>query len=192
EVLWTRLFAQVLHHSVYPFAAVSLVFLVALASGAALGAVTLRRVSGASVATASLIAAALATSGGVWVFVRATDGLAYVGMRTGLLEYVIRIVGIAAATAGPAALASGAVLAAGGTLRAEAEGAGGIVTVVDTGEDLQLRLDNYYVLGGSAAARNERRQGLVPLLLHPRPRRAAFIGMATGITASAASALGVD
>jgi len=48
------------------------------------------------------------------------------------------------------------------------------------------------VLGGSAAARNERRQGLVPLLLHPRPRRAAFIGMATGITASAAAALGVD
>ena len=286
EVLWTRLFAQVLHNSVYSFAAVSLVFLVALASGAALGAVTLRRVSGASVATASLIAAALATSGGVWVFVRATDGLAYVGMRTGLLEYVIRIVGIAAATAGPAALASGAVLpalwaafgdrrgaarpigelaaanalgaaagaltaafvivptvglragfllaaatylvlagavapgrgalralagaallavvlldparapithlAAGETLRAEAEGAGGIVTVVDTGEDLQLRLDNYYVLGGSAAARNERRQGLVPLLLHPSPHRAAFIGMATGITASAAPALGVD
>src|SRR5207249_4805943 len=64
EVLWTRLFAQVLHNSVYSFAAVSLVFLVALASGAALGAVTLRRVSGASVATASLIAAALATSGG--------------------------------------------------------------------------------------------------------------------------------
>ena len=286
EVLWTRLFAQVLHNSVYSFATVSLVFLVALASGAALGAVILRRVSGASVAATSLVAAALATISGVWIFVRATDGLAYVGMRTGLAEYVMRIVGIAAATAGPAALASGAVLpalwaaygdrsgaarpigelaavnalgavvgaltaafvvlptvglrggfflaaatylvlaealepgrgalralagaallaivladparapithlAAGETLRAEGEGASGIVTVVDTGEDLQLRLDNYYVLGGSAAARNERRQGLVPLLLHPRPRRAAFIGMATGITASAASALGVD
>jgi len=286
EVLWTRLFAQVLHNSVYSFATVSLVFLVALASGAALGAVILRRVSGASVAATSLVAAALATISGVWIFVRATDGLAYVGMRTGLAEYVMRIVGIAAATAGPAALASGAVLpalwaaygdrsgaarpigelaavnalgavvgaltaafvvlptvglrggfflaaatylvlaealepgrgalralagaallaivladparapithlAAGETLRAEGEGASGIVTVVDTGEDLQLRLDNYYVLGGSAAARNERRQGLVPLLLHPRPRRAAFIGMATGITASAAAALGVD
>src|SRR5207244_7915167 len=47
EVLWTRLFAQVLHNSVYSFATVSLVFLVALASGAALGAVILRRVSGA-------------------------------------------------------------------------------------------------------------------------------------------------
>jgi spermidine synthase len=78
------------------------------------------------------------------------------------------------------------------TLRATAEGASGIVTVVDSDGDLQLRLDNYYVLGGSAAAVNERRLGLVPLLLHPNPRRAAFIGLATGITASAGPALGVD
>src|SRR5262249_40919975 len=59
------------------------------------------------------------------------------------------------------------------------------------GDDLQLRLDNYYVLGGSAVATNERRQGLLPLLLHPNPRRVAFIGLATGITASASPALGV-
>src|SRR5205823_5954807 len=43
----------------------------------------------------------------------------------------------------------------GETLRATAEGASGIVTVVDTGDDLQLRLDNYYVLGGTAAEANE-------------------------------------
>ena len=78
------------------------------------------------------------------------------------------------------------------TLRRSAEGASGIVAVVDTGDDRQLRLDNFYVLGGSAAARNERRQGLLPLLLHPAPRRAAFIGMATGISASAGPALGVS
>jgi len=83
-------------------------------------------------------------------------------------------------------------LAAGETLRSVAEGAAGIVTVVDTGDDLQLRLDNYYVLGGSAAATNERRQGLLPLLLHPSPQRVAFVGMATGITASAGPALGVE
>jgi spermidine synthase len=55
-----------------------------------------------------------------------------------------------------------------------------------------MRLDNYYVLGSSAAATNERRQGLLPLLLHPDPRRVAFIGLATGITASAGPALGVQ
>ncbi len=286
EVLWTRLFAQVLHNSVYSFAAVALVFLLALAAGAALSALLLRRTAPAAVAGGALLGAAAATVGGIWLFVRATEGLAYIGMQTGLGEYVLRIVGLAAATAGPGALASGAVLpalwaafgdrdgaarplgeltaantlgavggalaagfvvlpaiglragfllaavayvvladlvapagtrlrplgyaallalvaldpvrtplthlASGETLRALAEGPAGIVTVVDTGDDLQLRLDNYYVLGGSAAATNERRQGLLPLLLHPAPHRVAFVGMATGITASAGPALGVD
>ncbi|TMA40321.1 MAG: hypothetical protein E6J79_00310 [Deltaproteobacteria bacterium] len=285
EVLWIRLFAQVLHNSVYSFAAVSLVFLVALALGAGLAAILLGRISPAALAAFALVGAAGATVGGFWSFVRLTGQLGYVGMNTGLVEYLVRIVGLAAATAGPGAIASGAVLPAlwaafggrggaarplgeltaantigavagaltagyavlpamglrGGmvlaaaaylvladvvapserrpralawaallaivlfdplraplahlapaeTLRRSAEGASGIVTVVDTGDDRQLRLDNFYVLGGSAAARNERRQGLLPLLLHPAPRRVAFIGMATGITASAGLALGV-
>ncbi len=285
EVLWTRLFAQVLHNSVYSFAAVSLVVLIALAAGAAVGAVLARRAGSATVAAAALVAAAVATVGGLWIFVRGTGDLAYVGMQAGLGEYLLRIVGLAALTVGPAAAASGAVLpalwagfgeregaarplgelaaantlggiagaagagflvlptiglrtgllvaavayvlladlvaaprgslrplayagllaivlldparaplthlAAGETLRTMAEGASGIVTVVDTGDDLQLRLDNYYVLGGTAAATNERRQGILPLVLHPAPRRVAFIGMATGISASAGPALGV-
>ncbi len=285
EVLWVKLFAQVLHNSVYSFAAVSLVFVLAIAVGAAIGAAALRRLTPAGLAATSLVLAALTAVLGVWSFVRWTDGLRYFGMETGLPEYVARIIGLAAGTAGPAAIASGAVLpalwaaagdrgsvarpigeltaanlagavlgalvtafvaipiagirptfllaavaymlladaiagsrpvqrpfgyaallaivaldplraplthlASGETLRASAEGASGIVTVVDTGDDLQLRLDNYYLLGGSAAERSERRQGLVPLLLHPAPQRVAFIGMATGISASAALALGV-
>jgi spermidine synthase len=286
EVLWTRLFAQVLHNSVYSFTAIILVFLVALALGAVVAALLLRRVTPAAVASVALVSAALTTVGGLWLFVYWTDGLAYVGMQAGLGEYLGRIVILAAATAGPAALASGAILpalwaawgdrggvahplgdlsaanmlggvigavaagfvvvptigvrggllaaavayvvladllaspqsrlrplayaalltivvvdplraplvhlrAAGETLRALIEGAHGIVTVVEAGDDLQLRLDNYYVLGGSAAATNERRQGLLPLLLHPDPHRVAFIGLATGITASAGPALGV-
>ena len=286
EVLWTRLFAQVLHNSVYSFSAIALVFLVAIACGAAVASVLLRRGAATTVATCALVVAGVATVGGVWVFVRWTDGLAYVGMHSGLSEYIARIVALAAVTAGPTAFASGIVLPAlwaawgghdgaarplgdlsaantvGGiagalaagfvavpllgvrgtlllaavgyivladiiasahsrlrplayavllavvvanpmrmplvhlrpdaeTLHAEAEGANGIVTVVESEGDLQLRLDNYYVLGGSAAAVNERRLGLVPLLLHPDPQRVAFIGLATGITASAAPALGV-
>src|SRR2546426_5437160 len=112
EVLWTRLFAQVLHNSVYSFAAVALLFLLALAAGAALSALLLRRTAPAAVASGALLGAAAATVGGIWLFVRSTDGLAYVGMQTGLGEYVLRIVGLAAATAGPGALASGAVLPA--------------------------------------------------------------------------------
>jgi spermidine synthase len=284
EVLWIRLFAQVLHNSVYSFAAVTLVFLVALASGAALGAFALRRVGPVTVAAGALLLASIGTVGGFWIFVALTDGLRYVGMQTGLAEYLGRIVALGAMTAGPAALGSGALLPAlwasfpapatsarplgdltaantfgsvvgalsasfvvlpviglrgglllsaagylvcadaigprrwrplvaaalitvvlgdplraslahltpGETLRAATEGPAGVVTVVETGSDRQLRLDGYYVLGGSAAAANERRQGLLPLLLHPAPRRAAFIGMATGITASAAPSLGLE
>jgi spermidine synthase len=265
---------------------VTLVFLLALATGAELSAVLLRRVEPVRLAAAGLLLAGVATIAGVWTFVHLTDGLRYLGMQTGLVEYVMRIVGLVALTAGPATLASGAVLPAlwaavgerdssarpvggltsanlvgcvggavaagflvlpwlglragfllaavvslvlaallvdgdrrmrslayaglvlavvadplrapltfrnpGETVQALRESPSGIVSVVDTGDDRQLRLDNYYVLGGSAAERNERRLGLFPLLLHPAPRRVAFIGMATGISASAAIALKVD
>ncbi|HXJ36009.1 MAG TPA: fused MFS/spermidine synthase [Candidatus Eisenbacteria bacterium] len=286
EVLWTRIFAQVLHNSVYSFTTVALVFLVAIAAGAALAGLLLARVPAERIAATALVVAGVGTVGGYWLFVWLTDGLAYVGMKAGLAEYVGRIVALAAATAGPAALAGAAVLPAlweefgitrgparpmglltaasclggaagalvagfvvvpalgvrGGlllaavgyvvladvaspargtwrllayagllavivadplraplthlrnsveTIRATLEGPSGIATVVDSGVDTQLRLDSFYTLGGSASAANERRQGLVPLLLHPDPHRVAFIGLATGITASAAPALGV-
>jgi spermidine synthase len=76
-------------------------------------------------------------------------------------------------------------------LRALYEGPAGVTSVVDVRGNLQLRMDNYYVLGGNEAATNERRLGLLPLLLHPDPARVLFIGLATGITASAGPALGV-
>lgn len=286
EVLWIRVFAQILHNSVYSFTAVAIVFLIAIALGDAIASASLRRVAPHRLAAGMLIAAGLSTVGGYWLFVRLTDGLTYVGMTDGLGEYLLRILGIGAVTAGPAALASAAVLPAlwasypdggsaarplgtlsaanslgaalgavaagfvvmpgigvrGGLLlaaigyivladvvqpahqrwrllgygsllllavadpmrlplahprdaaevvRSTSETAAGIVSVVDTGTDTQLRLDNYYTLGGSAAVANERRQGLLPLLLHPAPRRVAFIGLATGISVSAAPALGV-
>ena len=286
EVLWTRLFAQVLHNSVYSFTAVAVVFLLALAAGAGIAGFLLgRRADPSRLAAAALVAAGVGTMAGFWLLMWWTGGLGYFGMHDGLVEYVLRIVALAGATAGPAALAAGAVLPAlwaarddrtsvarplgvlaganllggaagalaagfaiipstgvrGGMLlaaaayvmlalslldrrwrgvawaalfaivvahpfraslvtpgpgtehvRATLEGASGIVSVVERSDDLQIRLDNYYVLGGTAAATNERRMGLVPLLLHPDPRRAAFIGLATGITASAAPALGIE
>jgi spermidine synthase len=233
------------------------------------------------------VVAAGTTIGGLWLFLYWTDGLTYFGMRTGLLEYLVGITTLAAATVGPAAIASGMVLPAlwaawgdrisvahplgdlsaanlfgaalgavtmgflivpslgirgsllvasvlyilladllaqpqsrlrplayavllaivianplraplvhffskGDTLRDMWEGASGIVTVTEGGGDLQLRQDNFYVLGRSSAAVNERRQGLLPLLLHPNPHHVAFVGLATGISASAGPALGVQ
>jgi spermidine synthase len=287
EVLWTHLFAQVLHNSVYSFTAIVIVFLLAIATGAAMASYLLRRVSPTILAITALLAGSATTVAGLWIFVYLTNGLEYFGMRSGLFEYLIRVTSLAALTVGPVAIASGVVLPAlwaawgekknvahplgaltaanllGGvlgavvtgflvipslgiragllvtaviyivladllastqtrlrpiayailllvvianpmrvplvhlnseneTLRSTSEGPAGIVTVVEGNNDLQLRLDNYYVLGRSAAAATEHRQGLIPLLLHPDPKRAAFVGLATGISASAGPALGVE
>ncbi len=62
----------------------------------------------------------------------------------------------------------------------------GVVSVVQSGDNIQLRLDNYYLLGDSRSALVEQMQGHIPLLLHPAPKRTLFLGMGTGITAGAA------
>ena len=69
-----------------------------------------------------------------------------------------------------------------------ASGAYGWIDVVrhrDT-HNLRLRQNVHYGLGSSASSPMELRQGHLPLLLHPAPRDVAFIGLATGTTASAA------
>jgi len=68
-----------------------------------------------------------------------------------------------------------------------AHGSHGIVAVVrDARGGLRIKLDNHYTLGGTGATGDARMLGHVPLLLHPCPRRAAFLGLGTGITAGAA------
>ncbi|MGE0454545.1 MAG: spermidine synthase [Vicinamibacteria bacterium] len=65
------------------------------------------------------------------------------------------------------------------------EGALGSVAVVEHEGHRRIKLNNFYVLGGSAAAGDERLQGHIPLLLHPRPERVAYLGLGTGISLSA-------
>jgi spermidine synthase len=74
----------------------------------------------------------------------------------------------------------------GEVLLALKEGSHGIVAVVEKGPSRRIKLNNYYVLGGTASTGDERLQGHLPLLLHPTPRRVAFLGLGTGITAGAA------
>jgi spermidine synthase len=75
----------------------------------------------------------------------------------------------------------------------------GVVAAVSVVEDAdgvaRLRIDNRQQEGSSATLRVDGRQAWLPLLLHPAPRRALFLGLGTGITASAAAedpALDVD
>jgi spermidine synthase len=65
------------------------------------------------------------------------------------------------------------------------EGAFGSVAVVEHNGYRRIKLNNFYVLGGSHAAGDERLQGHIPLLLHPQPQRVAFLGLGTGISLSA-------
>ncbi len=67
-----------------------------------------------------------------------------------------------------------------------AEGAHGVVSVVEREGSRRLKLNNHYALGGTAATGDERMQAHLPLLLHPQPRSVAFLGLGTGVTAGGA------
>jgi spermidine synthase len=66
------------------------------------------------------------------------------------------------------------------------EGSHGIVAVLESPDDRWMLLNNFYTLGGTASAVEERQQARIPLLLHPAPRKVAFLGLGTGITAGGA------
>jgi spermidine synthase len=66
------------------------------------------------------------------------------------------------------------------------EGSHGIVAVVENDGSRRIKLNNFYVLGGTASTGDERVQGHLPLLLHPAPRRVVVLGLGTGISAGAA------
>ncbi len=296
EVIWTRLFAQVLHNSVYTYALVLTTFLVALALGAGVANRLARsRRSPTSILLGLLAASTVAVTTSPWVFTVATDGLSYVGADLGWSAYVwavastaalvMLVPGVALGTVLPYLLrtlesepggagrvigrlvatnTSGAIvgsLAAGfvvlplvgatgglllvgsvypvlamlvvwprrppdtsvrrwsppragratvavslaavaailagsqavGTSPLSAtiapdvidvrEGPQATVAVVERDGHLSIRVNNFYVLGGTRARHAERNQAVLPMLLHPDPRTVFFLGMGTGITA---------
>jgi spermidine synthase len=76
----------------------------------------------------------------------------------------------------------------GGRIVSYREGATAAVSVVeDAGGVMRLRIDNRQQEGSSATVLADARQALLPLLLHPAPRHALFLGLGTGITASSAA-----
>lgn len=62
----------------------------------------------------------------------------------------------------------------------------GVVSIVRKSKNIQMRLDNFYVLGDSESVLVEQMQAHIPLMIHPAPKKVAFLGMGTGITAGAA------
>ncbi|MCC7475535.1 MAG: fused MFS/spermidine synthase, partial [Pirellulales bacterium] len=67
------------------------------------------------------------------------------------------------------------------------DGADATVAVVERSDGHRvLKVNHEYTLGSSAGADREVRQGRLPLMLHPNPRRIAFVGVATGMTVCSA------
>lgn len=85
---------------------------------------------------------------------------------------------------------------ANGNLISYREGILAAVSVVEDAEGVaRLRINNRQQEGSSATVLVDSRQALLPILLHPKPSKALFLGLGTGVTASAAAAdpnIGVD
>jgi spermidine synthase len=77
---------------------------------------------------------------------------------------------------------------AGGRVVSLREGAMAAVAVVEDAQGVRrLHINNRVQEGSSATAYADGRQALLPLLLHPKPARALFLGLGTGATARAAA-----
>jgi spermidine synthase len=76
----------------------------------------------------------------------------------------------------------------GGRVVSYQDGAMAAVSVVEDGAGVaRLRINNRQQEGSSATRRVDSRQAWLPLLLHPAPRHALFLGLGTGVTASSAA-----
>jgi len=97
EVIWTRLFSQVLQNSAYTYALVLAAFLLALALGAVVANLLtrVRRVAPDRIVVGLLLGAAAVTAVAPWVFHARTDGLALVGGRDGFAAYILEVAGLA-------------------------------------------------------------------------------------------------
>jgi len=76
----------------------------------------------------------------------------------------------------------------GGRVLSHAEGAAASVSVLEDAAGVAtLHINNRQQEGSSATVLADGRQGLLPILLHPAPRRALFLGLGTGITSRSAA-----
>jgi spermidine synthase len=76
----------------------------------------------------------------------------------------------------------------GGRLVQHVEGPGAAVSVVEDADGVsRLHINNRQQEGSTHTLVGDARQALLPLLLHPAPRGALFIGLGTGVTASSAA-----
>lgn len=97
QVLWNRAFAQVHENSVYSFAVIGVVFILALAIGGHLARVGLRRgIMPERMMGWAWLAGGLLVAMSPWLFVEMTHGLSYLSSEGGWSHYALRLLGLAA------------------------------------------------------------------------------------------------
>ena len=111
QVLWVRMFAQVLHNSVYSYSAILSVFLIALALG---GAIT-RQLASRQIDVnwflpVLLSLAALLVGASPVLFHFLTNGIAYFGSDESFIEYLLQIFLLTATVIGPPTIVIGILL----------------------------------------------------------------------------------
>lgn len=68
------------------------------------------------------------------------------------------------------------------------EGVMASVSVVkDNRDELHLKVNHRFQMGGTTSVFSDRRQAYLPLLLHPKPRQALFLGLGAGTTFAGAA-----
>ena len=60
-----------------------------------------------------------------------------------------------------------------------------VFVVEDREGHYYLKVNNKFLMGSTASQFSDGRQGHIPLLLHPNPKRALFLGLGTGVTFAA-------
>jgi spermidine synthase len=76
----------------------------------------------------------------------------------------------------------------GDTVLEHRDGVIATVTILkDRQNEVHLKINNRFQMGGTSSVFSDRREGHIPLLLHPDPKQALFLGMGTGGTLAAAA-----
>jgi len=153
EVLWTRMFMQVLENSVYTFAAILVIVLVCLALGAAISSGLARlRAPTVYVLAVLLMISGLAVAVTPFVFMQVTDQMQILATDASWAGYVGMVFQKAALTIGPPALALGAVFpflmkAEEKFLRSAGHSLGRLAAINTTGAILGSLLCGFVLLG---------------------------------------------
>lgn len=110
QILWTRLFSQVLQNSSYTFSAILSVFLMALTLGAFIAGRIAKYAYSRNVLAALLLLSGLLVALTPNIYMQLTDEMSYIGGQAEFWQYILSVMGTVALTIAPAVIVMGICL----------------------------------------------------------------------------------